>query len=145
MRIVYLSQKFFDEYKNCPEILTKIDRPYACIEIKIGDLVFAIPFRHHIAHKYAFFTIEGCGLDFTKAVVIPDQSYIGAGTPQINSTEFQAIKGKDEAIRKQLIRYIKLYIKATQNYNNPFYDNIRKYSTLQYFDNWLSNFTKDHS
>ena len=56
MRLIYLSSEFYKQYKDCPEILKKPSRPYACLTVKIRGLTFAIPFRHHIAHKYAFIT-----------------------------------------------------------------------------------------
>lgn len=92
MRLIYLSQAFYDRYGDCPEILKKRTRPYACLTIRIEEMTVAIPFRHHIAHKYAFRTYGDCGLDYTKAVVIADE---------------------------------------------PCYSNIIRYSSLQYFEEYI--------
>lgn len=70
-------------------------------------MTVAIPFRHHIAHKYAFRTYGDCGLDYTKAVVIADERYIDAGRAQIEH--------RDE----------------------PCYSNIIRYSSLQYFEEYI--------
>ena len=68
MRLIYLSEKFYEKYGNYPEILKNDSRPYTCLEIKIDGKTYAIPLRHHITHKYAFLTIGNQGLDYTKAV-----------------------------------------------------------------------------
>lgn len=46
--------------------------------IKINDLLFAIPLRSNIRHKNAFWTdtSNGCGLDFSKTVILTDDNYI---------------------------------------------------------------------
>lgn len=137
VKLIYLSQKFYAEYGGCKEILKKPTRPYACLAVYISGVTFAIPFRHHIAHKYAFITKPGCGLDYTKAVVVPDGSYIAPDRVQIDQDEFNALKGQDSRIAREFARYLKLYIKAVQNHGNPHYANITRYSTLQYFENQI--------
>lgn len=136
MKLIYLSPKFYSDYTNCPEILMKVNRPYACLSITINKITFAIPFRHHIAHKYAFFTNGSFGLDYTKAVAITDPLYISPHPARINQKEFNAIKGKERAIARGMERYIKLYKKAIENGGNS-YANISKFSALQYFEDIL--------
>ena len=46
-------------YGGKPEIMDKENRPYACFTVKIDGLLFAIPIRHHIHHRFAFFTEGG--------------------------------------------------------------------------------------
>ncbi|WP_286080672.1 hypothetical protein [Parablautia intestinalis] len=70
MQLKILSEKFYDTYKHCKEILKKENRPYACLTIELDGLLFAVPFRHHIRHPYAFHTIGDAGLDHTKTVII---------------------------------------------------------------------------
>lgn len=137
MRLIFLSDKFYLEHAGHTEILQKRTRPYVCLAIKIGDVTFAVPFRHHIAHKYAFFTYDDCGLDYTKSVVIADESLIGKGTPQVDQAEFNAIKGKERSIHNGLARYVELYKKAAFNRGNRHYENIVRYSSLQYFEKYL--------
>lgn len=137
MRLIILSEKFYEEYGGFREILQKKARPYVCLEVTIAGQTFAIPFRHHIPHKYAFITYGDCGLDYTKSVVIPDSSYISDDIPQIEQAEFNALKGKDARIERGLSNYIKLYKKAIQYQDNPHYRNILRYSTLKYFRRFL--------
>lgn len=133
MRLIKLTDDFYQAYSCCSEILQKRDRPYACLAIKIDGVVFAIPFRHHIAHKYAFITREGCGLDYTKAVVLTHRRYIADGPVQIEQVEFNAIKGNEHAIHKGMSDYLHLYRKALRYPANLHYENIRRWSSLQYF------------
>lgn len=137
MRLIMLSDKFYKEYCNCAEVLQKQTRPYVCLEIKIRGTTFAIPFRHHIKHKYAFITYGECGLDYTKAVVIDDRQHIADVSPQVDQNEFNAIKGKESKIHKGLSNYIKLYKKALQYKDSSHYANIIRYSSLQYFEKFL--------
>lgn len=117
--------------------MKKPSRPYACLTVKIRGLTFAIPFRHHIAHKYAFITYKDCGLDYTKAVVVLDEGYIDDKRPQIEQREFDALKGKEARIVREFDKYIKLYCKAAQNRDNVHYGNIVRYSALQYFEDYI--------
>lgn len=137
MRLIILSEKFYDEYGQCPEILQKKTRPYVCLEVKIRSSTFAIPFRHHIRHRHAFFTCGECGLDYTKAVVIRDKSYISAECPRVEQAEFNALKGMDSRVRKGLADYIALYKKASRYKENRHYANILQCSALQYFEEYI--------
>ena len=137
MRLIYLSSAFYARYDTCPEILKKPTRPYACLSVQIDGKTFAIPFRHHIAHKYAFFTYGDCGLDYTKSVLILHESDIDERRPQIEQKEFDALKGKEARIIREFTKYVKLYCKAAQNRENPYYKNIVRYSALQYFEEQL--------
>ncbi len=137
MRLIYLSPKFYQQYAACREIMKKPSRPYACLFVEVEALTFAIPFRYHIPHKYAFFTYNDCGLDYTKAVLVPDESYIGVGRPQVEQREFNALKGQDARILREFSRYLKLYRKAALNRTNPHYSGIIQYSALQYFEEYI--------
>lgn len=137
MRLILLSDKFYEEYGNFPEILQKSTRPYVCLEIIIMGKTYAIPFRHHIAHKYAFFTVGESGLDYTKAILVLDNSYISLETPRVEQAEYNAIKGSEPVIATGMRNYIKLYKKAVEYRTNKHYANILKYSTLRYFEKYL--------
>ena len=142
MKFIYLSKAFYQKYSNCTEILIKENRPYACLRVNVQGKDFAIPFRHNIQHKYAFHTVGNCGLDYTKAVPITDDAHIDDATPRIDSAEYQAVKGKEHIIEKEMARYIELYKKAKLQANTPFYQNIIKYSALQYFESDLITHNK---
>lgn len=139
MRLILLSDAFYNAHVGHNEILQKRTRPYACLSVRIGNVLFAIPFRHHIAHRNAFFTYDCCGLDYTKTVVIENPSQIAAVTPTIEQVEFDALKGKDIIISNGLRRYIKLYKKAVEHRNNPYYANIIAFSSLQYFEAYIKH------
>ena len=137
MKLIVLTKKFYEKYEDCSEILKKENRPYVCLKIHIGDLDYAIPFRHHIHHKYAFMTVDECGLDYSKAVVLVDTEYIASDHPVVDQKEFNIIKKSEDNIRKGLTNYVKLYKKAREHGDTPFYENILKYSTLKYFDEYI--------
>lgn len=133
MKLITLSPQFYKEYAGCTEILTKQSRPYACLSIMIDGVCFAIPFRHHISHKWAFITYGECGLDYSKAVVISDDRFIGAITPRIEQSEFNAIKGKEQLIANGMRKFLTAYKNAVKYADNPHYQFIRSCSSLQYF------------
>ena len=137
MRYIYLTDVFYAAHANRNEILTKSTRPYVCLEITIEGVTFAIPLRHNIQHKYAFITRGAAGLDYTKAVVISDPAQVSAVKPQIEQADFNALKGKERRIHRDLVNYITLYKKAFKYRTNPHYANILKYSTLKYFHQYL--------
>lgn len=137
MKLRILSEKFYDTYSNCKEILKKENRPYACLTIELNGLLFAVPFRHHIKHLYAFHTIGDAGLDFTKAVIISDPLFFSHDKPTIESKEFAIIKRNEQKIRYELSKYINQYKRAMKHCNNPRSENILKYSTLKYFKDYL--------
>ncbi len=139
MKLRILSEKFYDTYSNCKEILKKVNRPYACLTIELNGLLFAVPFRHHIRHPYAFHTIGEAGLDFTKAVIITDMLFLSDDTPSIESKEFAIIKRNEQKIRYELSKYVNQYKRAMKHRTNPRSKNILKYSTLKYFENYLQS------
>lgn len=133
MKLITLSPYFYQKYAGCAEILTKQTRPYACLSVMIDGVQFAIPFRHHISHKWAFMTYGACGLDYSKAIVVTDDRYIGNVSPRIEQAEYNLIKGKEALIANGMRRFIKAYKKAVEYQDNPHYQLLRKCSALQYF------------
>ncbi|WP_418950625.1 type III toxin-antitoxin system TenpIN family toxin, partial [Ruminococcus sp.] len=84
--INYLSEDFFEKYdsKHFPEIEHKLNRPYLVLVLKVENNTYAIPFRTNVSHKacYRFKnssrdTHSFTGLDYSKAVVVNDDRYIG--------------------------------------------------------------------
>lgn len=137
MKLALLSDKFYTEYSGCPEILIKRTRPYACLTIEVDGVLFAIPFRHHILHKYAFITYEDCGLDYTKAVVIKDKSYLSKDTPTVDRKEWDAVRRGESKIIFGFKSYLNQYKRAVRHKDNPRSANILKYSSLQYFEEYI--------
>ena len=138
----YLTKDFFIDYADCPQILQKKNRPYAHILITLDDcLNFALPIRHGIKHKYAFFTDESktCGLDYSKAVLITKNKYIDMTRHAIiNGKEYTKIVKKEAFIKKKLKAYINLYKKAYENRDIHKNKTICSMSSLQYFHRELN-------
>lgn len=134
MKMILLSEKFYEKYGNCPEIMKKESRPYACFTVRIDDILFAIPIRHHIRHPYAFMTIEDRGLDYTKAIIIEDQTYISPNPAIIDTAEWNIIKKNENEIFYGFRKYYRQYCRALKHPDNPRSEKILKYSTLQYFE-----------
>lgn len=137
MKLIILTKDFYNDYRHCNEILKKHDRPYACLAIKTETALFAIPFRHHIKHNYAFYTIGEAGIDFTKAVVITDKKYISSDRPTIESAEFAIIKREEQKIKYLFSKFLNQYRRAMKHRDNPRSKNLLKYSALQYFEDYL--------
>lgn len=139
MELKILSEKFYNTYSHCNEILKKQNRPYACLTIELDGLLFAVPFRHHIRHQYAFHTIGEAGLDYTKAVIITDILFLSADKPSIESKEFAIIKRDEQKIRYGFMKYVNQYKRAMKHRDNPRSEKILKYSTLKYFEKYLKS------
>lgn len=113
--------------------MQKDTRPYACFTILVDGIQFAIPIRHHIHHPYAFITIGDGGLDYTKAVVIEDPSYISSTPAIIDTAEWNIIKANSNTIFYEFRKYFRQYLRALKHPNNPRSQKIIRYSTLQNF------------
>lgn len=143
-RFIILSNRFFDTYPSTeyPEIEQKPNRPYVQIRITINGVDFAAPLRSHIRHPFAFITDEEnrCGVDFSKVVVIKEPWYIDeTQTPQIRQNEFEVIRYSERAIRESLRKYIRRYKRAKRNLASDKNRMIVQFSTLQYFEEEISN------
>ena len=138
-RFVFLSSKFYNTYppSNYPEIEQKQNRPYIQVYVEINGVQYAIPLRSDIHHPHVFWTDKAnhCGVDFSKAVVIKDESYIDLDSePHLRQNEFDALRGKDYKIKSKMEKYIADYKKAKKDLSKPINQTLVKYSTLQYFE-----------
>ena len=134
MRLILLSDEFYAQYGAFPEILKKKDRPYYCVSVIIDGHRFAIPLRHHIRHAYCFTTVGEAGLDYTKAILIDDPSYIASDQPWINSKEWQLIQSGENKIISGFRRFLHQYKRALAHKDNPRSNLILKYCSLKYFN-----------
>lgn len=144
MKYTFLTKKFYKDYPHTqyPQMELKDDRPYAHIHIKTYGQLFCIPLRSNINHPHAFFTNKKnkCGVDYSKAVVIDDISYIGNTTKVfLRNDEYKKLRGKDYIIQKQFESYIELYKQAKIDKSVDHRDDILKFSTLQYFEKYIYN------
>ena len=140
-KLNYLSKEFYIKYNSIdyPEIENKESRPYMVMLIKIDNNTFAVPFRTNVKHSncYKFKTSTRptdtvTGLDYTKAVIVNDDTYIGP-TARINDKEYVELDRNFHLIAKAFTAYVKGYIKYASckkvTYNAQKY----KYTTLRYF------------
>lgn len=140
MVFIFLSQSFYDNYRNCPEIEQKTDRPYIRVCVNVNGVLFAVPLRSNINHPHVLWTDKEnrCGVDFSKAVVLSKKTYMDASRqPHIRQNEFDALRGKEHVIRQRLTQYIRTYKKAKQRLDVPRNKMLCSYSTLQYFEQYL--------
>ena len=138
-RFVFLSDKFYSTYPSAqyPEMEQKKNRPYIQVYVEIDGVQFAIPLRSEIHHPHVLWTDKAnhCGVDFSKAVVIADDSYINFSIePHLRQKEFDALRGKDYKIKMKMEKYIADYKKAKKDLSKPINQKLVKYSTLQYFE-----------
>jgi protein AbiQ len=141
MRFVFLTSEFYDAYKDCPEIEQKRTRPYTQVVITVNNLTFAIPLRSNINHPHVLWTDKAnkCGLDFSKAVIILDPGkYVDNTTvPHIRQSEFDSLRGKEHIVKTKMEKYIKDYKKAKTKLHIPQNKQLCRYSTMQYFEDYI--------
>ncbi|MBR5000488.1 MAG: hypothetical protein IKT25_00660 [Firmicutes bacterium] len=141
MKFTFLSKEFYEEHRMHTEIEQKEDRPYVQVIVEINNTLFAIPMRSNINHKHAFFTDKEnkCGLDYSKSVVILDERHEldHVRKPYIREIEFKALLGKEYEVKKGLVKYIRTYKKASAQRDISRNELLCKYSTLQYFEEFI--------
>ena len=111
-------------------------------DLELYNQLFCIPLRSHIDHPHAFFTNkkERCGVDYSKAVVINCDEYIDKNRKAfLRPDEYKKLKGKDFMIKKQFLAYIELYKQAKIDESVDHREEILKFSTLQYFEEYIYN------
>lgn len=141
LKTVFLTKAFYAAYANCCEIEQKETRPYIRIQVTVNGVLWGIPLRSHISHDHVLWTDRenGCGIDFTKAVVITKPAkYISGTQPYIRPDEFKVLKKIDEhRVVQKLQQYIKAYKKAKEHPEIPRNKQLLQYSTLQYFEKYI--------
>jgi protein AbiQ len=137
MKYLFLNDSFYEKYNqfDYPEIERKSSRPYIMVKINIDGLNFGIPLRSGISHSYALWTDKEnkCGVDYSKAVLIPDETYIDDKKPHIRENEFHVLKDKDHMIQSGFKAYIEKYKNALSELHIERNKKLCKFSTLQYF------------
>lgn len=122
----------------------KEDRPYAYahVQVEAYNQLFCIPLRSHIDHPHALFTNkkERYSVNYSKAVVINSDEYIDKNRKSfLRPDEYKKLKGKDFMIKKQFLAYIELYKQAKIDESVDHREEILKFSTLQYFEEYIYN------
>ena len=95
-------------------------------------------------HKYGYKFITSSrdtrsttGLDFTKAVLVDDESLLGDNAV-IDDKEYLELSKKHFFIKKQFVKYYENYKKFLNNELNQYQSKAYKYSTLKYFHKELN-------
>lgn len=139
-KLNYLSEQFYSDYPASlySEIEEKFNRPYMVMLVKIGNNMFAIPFRTNVKHPncYKFrsssrHTDSTTGLDYSKAVIVNDEKYIGLPA-RINDKEYIELNDKCEFIIKSFKTYLKGYLRFASGKADYAFHNYQ-YTTLKYF------------
>ena len=137
----YLSAEFYKKYNasDYPEIEHKAQRPYIVLLVKVDDNTFALPLRTNIKHNscYKFRyssrpTDSITGIDFSKAVIINEEKYIGEAA-EIDNKEYVELNDRIAFIISKFSTYIKGYYSYAEGKANEFQAKRYKYTTLKYF------------
>lgn len=144
-KLNYLSSEFFQKYNSIdyPEIENKNNRPYMVILVNIENNTFAIPFRTNIPHNncYKFknssrATQTVTGLDYTKAVIVNEDKYIGEPA-RIDDKEYVELNKNYSFIIKQFRKFVLDYIQFACGKQTYFASKKFRFTTLKYFHNDL--------
>ena len=136
-----LTKDFYNDYPKTyfPEIERKNGRPYAVLLLQIEGLKFAIPFRTNIRHNYCYKfkstdrkTTSSTGIDFSKAIVVLKENYLGEQT-DINNKEYLELQKRCFFIKRKFEKYVLNFIKVIKREANEYVIKRYKYSTLYYF------------
>lgn len=136
MKICKLRPVFYYHNKDLLETLDgtgtsgeKI-RGYGIVVIEINNgMRFGIPLRSNLKYKHGFKTIDGKGLDYSKAVLIGNAAFIGQPFT-IPQDEYLKIKEKEHFIVSRFQKYVERYINlANKGDKNALHQSYR-YTTL---------------
>ena len=109
------------------------------ILVKIEDNTFALPLRTNIKHNscYKFQyssrpTDSITGIDFSKAVIVNEEKYIGE-VAEIDNKEYVELNDRIAFIISKFRTYIKGYYSYAAGKSNEYQAKRYKYTTLKYF------------
>lgn len=150
IKIRQLTPDFYNNH-NLKQMLDQNNnkgRGYGILLAQIKGYIFAIPFRSYmkLEHQYCFPTIinetdgNKQGLDYTKAVIITDTSYIATRPFFLkDKKEFVLVRKNARTIVKEFEEFVDKYILAVTNNDSEFLT-LREvqFSTLQNYHNELS-------
>ena len=140
-----LTEDFYNDYPKdiFPEIERKRGRPYAVLLVQIEGLKFAIPLRTNIRHHYCYRfktsdrkTQSSTGIDFSKAIVVTKNSYLGEQT-NINNKEYIELKRRCFFIKRKFEKFIQNFLKVLKKEANQYIVKRYQYSTLKYFKDYF--------
>lgn len=130
MQLIKLDPSFYQDHTHLVQALDSHGgtwqpgktRGYGIVLISIGNLTFGIPLRSNIQHKAAYLTARnspagngppyGKGLDFSKALLISNPSYISTEIFKIPPDEHKKLASKQAYITNAFEKYVNRYINA---------------------------------
>jgi len=133
MRFVLLDFYYFENHPTV-EALSK-DRPHAVVTVQVENLQFALPLRTNLNHRFGFSTVDNCGVDYSKAVLIFNDSDISRDIRLDDNNEFLKIKENERKIVRDFTKYVDGYVKARRNGNTL--PHRYRFSTLVNYDEAL--------
>ena len=141
-KLIFLTDAFFQAYASCSELEKKATRPYVRIGVILGGVLWAVPLRSHITHSYVIWTDREhqCGIDFTKAVAVSNpELYISTARPRLRPNEFEQLKRINQhTLEQKLLQYMRVYRRAKVAPDAPHNAALLRYSTLQYFEDYMT-------
>jgi protein AbiQ len=139
LRVVNLTPSFIAKTAGLKETIHDKSRPHGIVAINVNGLTFAIPLRTNLSHNYGVVldTVERDGrtlkrgLDFTKALIITDESTDIGVSHRVPETQKTVLIQQKKMIINQFQKYVDEYISAaSRNVVNTLSSNAYKYSTL---------------
>lgn len=146
IEIIHLTDEFYRKYPHSEysEILfRKSGRGYyyGVLIVEIYSVIFAIPLHSNVTQGYKIredkITGRYSGLDFEKAVVIEDKSFLGDKYQVKPSSDYNTILRKRNHIDKMFKKYVLTYIKSIKNNDTRVLNREYKNTTLRYFHHIL--------
>ena len=145
-----LSAQFAKDYPSSqyPELLHKNNRPYTCLLIETKeDYFICVPFRSDINHNNAYLfknsvrsRSKKSGLDYSKIVIIKDNSYLDNGSAVVDADEYAEMVTNINKIVNDVNNYVTTYIdhiKGVHVLHPRQYNRLYKYSSLPYFNKFF--------
>ena len=137
MDYVYLTDEFFDKYKDNDQIKQKTTRLYILLDN--GKGYFAVALCSKINHPYRLYVNEEdkSGVDYSKKVALSyeyKEKFIDKNAI-VKPKYYKFLKDKDHEVKTGVDRYIKRYKKALKAPNQKHNNTIIKNSALQSFHN----------
>ena len=129
MKIQQLTPAFYKDKAHLVELLTK-NRGYGLVLLPLNNIDFGIPLRSRMTHRHGFNTVGEKGLDYGKAVIFDDPTYVSVLPFKIPVDEYKIINANEKRIQREFEHYVDRYVSAVQK-NDTRILGFYQYSTLQ--------------
>lgn len=150
MELKKLAQSFYDDNPIVDQALdfdrelgkwnSNKTRGHGIVKVTANGLTFAIPTRSYIKHSASYIlevnrddeSIKGMGLDYTKALLITNESHITDNVFVLrNKKAAKKLIGKEDYVTRQFQKYVDKYISAVRRQDsNILMSYIYRFTTL---------------